>query len=72
MSRVERCIDDGPMEAFWGTLKAEMYYLNTFSDYDSLKAAIDRYIHFYNYQRYQIGLGGLTPLEYRLLLAENG
>lgn len=72
MSRVGRCIDNGPMEAFWGTLKAEMYYLNTFSDYDSLKASIDRYIHFYNYQRYQIGLGGLAPLEYRSLLAENG
>ena len=25
MSRVGRCIDNGPMEAFWGTLKAEMY-----------------------------------------------
>ncbi|GIP52966.1 hypothetical protein J42TS3_20010 [Paenibacillus vini] len=30
MSRVGRCIDNGPMEAFWGTLKCEMYYLNTY------------------------------------------
>ena len=72
MSRVGRCIDNGPMEAFWGTLKAEMYYLNTFSDYDGLKSSIDHYIYFYNYQRYQIGLGGLIPLEYRALLAETG
>lgn len=35
MSRVGRCIDNGSMEVFWGSLKAEMYYLNTFSDYDS-------------------------------------
>jgi transposase InsO family protein len=48
MSRVGRCIDNGPMEAFWGTLKAEMYYLHRFHDYDSLKVAIEQYIHFYN------------------------
>lgn len=68
MSRVGRCIDNGPMEAFWGMLKTEMYYLQNFSDYDSLKASVDRYIHFYNHQRYQTGLGGLAPLEYRCAL----
>lgn len=26
MSRVGRCIDNGPMERFWGTMKREMYY----------------------------------------------
>ncbi|MCR4898631.1 MAG: helix-turn-helix domain-containing protein [Acholeplasmatales bacterium] len=26
MSRVGRCIDNGPMEGFWGTLKSEMFY----------------------------------------------
>jgi transposase InsO family protein len=68
MSRVGRCIDNGPMEAFWGTLKAEMYYLNRFHDYDSLKMAIERYIAFYNGNRYQSKLGGLTPMEYRQLI----
>jgi transposase InsO family protein len=68
MSRVGRCIDNGPMEAFWGTLKAEMYYLNRFNDYDSLKAAIDEYITFYNNGRYQIKLNGLAPLEFREML----
>lgn len=68
MSRVGRCIDNGPMEAFWGTLKAEMYYLHRFIDYGSLKVAIERYIHFYNNGRYQAKLGGLAPLEYRALL----
>lgn len=68
MSRVGRCIDNGPMEAFWGTLKAEMYYLYKFLDYDSLRTAIERYIHFYNYDRFQEKLDGLAPLEYRALL----
>jgi transposase InsO family protein len=65
MSRVGRCIDNGPMEAFWGKLKTEMYYLRRFTSYDSLKEAIEEYIHFYNYRRYQEGLGCLAPMEYR-------
>ena len=31
MSRVSKCIDNGPMEAFWGMLKSEMYYLKKFT-----------------------------------------
>jgi putative transposase len=27
MSRVGKCIDNGPMESFWGTLKCEKYYV---------------------------------------------
>lgn len=68
MSRVGRCIDNGPMEAFWGTLKAEMYYLHRFVDYDSLKTAIECYLSFYNNGRYQGRLGAFAPLEYRALL----
>lgn len=68
MSRVGRCIDNGPMEAFWGTLKAEMYYLCSFPDFESLKSAIDNYITFYNNARYQVKLGGLAPLELRAIL----
>jgi transposase InsO family protein len=69
MSRVGQCIDNGPMEAFWGTLKAEMYYLHSFSDYESLKTAIEQYIAFYNFGRFQEKLGGLAPLELRSLLS---
>ena len=68
MSRVGRCIDNGPMEAFWGTLKAEMYYLHRFLDYDTLKNAIEDYIRFYNNRRFQEKLGGLAPMELRALL----
>ena len=68
MSRVGRCIDNGPMEAFWGTLKAEMYYLRRFADRDILEAEIERYIEFYNSRRYQEGLAGLAPLELREML----
>ena len=65
MSRVGRCIDNGPIEAFWGTLKVEKYYLQKFETYEALSQAIDTYIKFYNNERYQEKLNGLSPLEYR-------
>lgn len=68
MSRVGCCIDNGPMEGFWGILKCEMYYLGNFKDYDSLAAAIEKYIHFYNYERRQRRLNKLAPMTYRQLL----
>lgn len=65
MSRVARCIDNGPMEAFWGMLKSEMYYLKKFNSYKELETAITDYIDYYNNQRYQKRLKCMTPLEYR-------
>lgn len=68
MSRVGRCIDNGPMEGFWGILKCEMYYLCTFKDYDSLVEAIESYIYFYNYERRQKKLNKMSPMTYRQFL----
>ncbi len=64
MSRISRCIDNGPMEGFWGILKVEMYYLGKFKTFDELKAAIENYIHFYNYERFQAKLECMAPCEY--------
>lgn len=65
MSRVGCCIDNGPMESFWGTLKCEKYYLDTYHTFDALKEDIDDYIHFYNFERLQAKLNGLSPMEFR-------
>lgn len=65
MSRVGRCIDNGPMEAFWGILKSEMYYLNKFYSLENLKEMIKKYIDFYNNNRFQEKLKCLSPIEYR-------
>jgi putative transposase len=65
MSRVGRCIDNGPMEGFWGTLKCEKYYLNKYNTFEELKKDIEKYIHFYNHERLQKRLNGLRPLECR-------
>jgi len=65
MSRVGCCIDNGPMESFWGTLKCEKYYLHKYQAFEQLKSDIDHYIHFYNHERLQRKLNGLSPMQYR-------
>ncbi len=65
MSRIGRCIDNGPMEGFWGIIKSEMYYLNRYHAYEELKQAVDNYMEFYNRKRLQIKLEGLSPMEFR-------
>ncbi len=65
MSRVGRCIDNGPMESFWGTLKSEKYYLHKYETFEELSKDIDHYIYFYNNERFQEKLNGLSPVEYR-------
>lgn len=64
MSRVGRCLDNAPMEGFWGILKTEMYYLYHFEDYETLRKTICAYIDFYNNDRYQKKLGCMTPAEF--------
>lgn len=63
MSRVGKCIDNGPMEGFWGILKRERYYGKRFTCRESLVNMIEEYITYYNTRRLQRSLGVLTPLE---------
>ena len=63
MSRVAHCIDNGPMEGFWGILKRERYYGRRFTDRESLVQMIEEYIDYYNSERLQRNLGVLTPME---------
>ena len=63
MSRVAHCIDNGPMEGFWGILKRERYYGKRFTNRDSLVKMIEDYIEYYNSERLQRNLGILTPME---------
>ena len=70
MSRVAHCIDNGPMEGFWGILKRERYYGRRFTSKQELNAMIQRYISYYNLHRVQRNLGVLTPMEkHNLFLA---
>ena len=65
MSRVAHCIDNGPMEGFWGILKRECYYGRRFTSREALVKTIEGYIDYYNNRRIQRNLGILTPMEVR-------
>lgn len=67
MSRVAHCIDNGPMEGFWGILKREEYYGRRFTSKQELILMIQNYIVYYNTQRVQRNLGIMTPMEKRLM-----
>ena len=66
-SRVGKCIDNRPMEGFWGTLRCEKYYLHKYNTYEDVSNAINEYIIFYNTKKLQKRLNGLSPLEFRAL-----
>ncbi|SHN48895.1 IS3 family transposase, partial [Desulfitobacterium chlororespirans] len=59
-----------PTEGFWGILKAEMFNLYKFTDEASLRASIDKYIHFYNYERLQERFDNHAPMEVRAAAVE--
>ncbi|ALV94014.1 integrase [Pantoea vagans] len=65
MSRKGNCLDNAMIENFFGHLKTEMFYLKTFRSVSELSAAIGEYIDFWNDKRIKMGLGGLSPVEYR-------
>ncbi|WP_409360655.1 IS3 family transposase [Aneurinibacillus migulanus] len=46
-------------------MKCEKYYLHQYKTFEELSLAIDEYIHFYNYDRYQKRLNGFSSMEYR-------
>lgn len=63
MCRVAKCIDNGPMEGFWGILKRERYYGRRFTSREKLISMIENYITYNNNRRVQRNLGVLTPME---------
>jgi putative transposase len=65
MSRVGHCIDNGPIEGFWGIIKTEMYQMYEINDGESLQFAIEDYLRFYTEDRPQGRFHCQTPLEIR-------
>lgn len=67
MSRKGNCLDNSPMENFFGIMKNEMFYghEDEFETLDQLKTAMEEYIVYYNTKRLSEKLKGLTPAEYR-------
>ena len=64
MSRKANCIDNAPVESFFGHFKDEVDYKNC-KTFEELRQLIENYIHYYNHLRAQWDKNKMTPVEYR-------
>jgi len=64
MSRKGNCLDNAPIESFFGHLKDEID-LRSCNSYEEVEKMVAKYINYYNNERYQWGLKRMTPIEYR-------
>lgn len=64
MSRKGSCIDNAPIESFFGHLKDDVDYKSC-KTFEELKLLIENYIKYYNTERAQWDLNKMTPVEYR-------
>ncbi|SMO72392.1 IS3 family transposase [Solitalea koreensis] len=65
MSRKGNCLDNAIIENFFGTLKAELFYLKNYKTIKELKEEIKDYIKYYNKDRIRLNLNGMSPAQYR-------
>ena len=61
-SRKGNCLDNAVIESFFGTLKAENFYVATLNGVLYLEAGVHNYIYYYNHERIKLGLQGLSPV----------
>lgn len=69
MSRKGNCIDNAPIESFFGHMKDDVDYKSC-KTFDELYLPIDEYVKYYNQERRQWELKKMTPVEYRNHLLE--
>lgn len=65
MSRKGVPYDNSPMESFFSILKNEELKLYRGQLKENMRETLDRFIHYYNFERPQVGLKKMTPMEYR-------
>ncbi|MBV4503620.1 IS3 family transposase [Pseudomonas sp. BW13M1] len=65
MSRKGNCLDNAAMESFFGTLKSEFFYLESFESVEQLASGLEDYIAYYNQERISLRLNGLSPVQFR-------
>ena len=65
MSRRGNCWDNAPQESFFGHMKDELAgELPGWTSFEAVKSSIDRWMDYYNNDRYQWDLAKLSPNEY--------
>ena len=69
MSRRGNCIDNAPIESFFGHFKDDVDYKEC-KAFEQLYLLIENYVKYYNHERYQWDLKKMTPIGYRNHLLE--
>lgn len=64
-SRKVNCYDNACCENFFSHLKSESLKLHIPKNEETLIKQTDEYIYWYNYNRPQENLKGMTPMDYR-------
>ena len=64
MSGKGKCIDNAPIESFFGHMKDELDY-ESCKSFEALRFAINEYMRYYNYERKQWTRKKMTPVEFR-------
>lgn len=64
MSRKGNCIDNAPMESFFGHFKDEMDF-KACQTFEELTLKVSEYMQYYNHDRYQWELKKMTPVMFR-------
>lgn len=64
MSRKGNCIDNAPIESFFGHFKDDVDYKSC-KTFEELRLLIENYMRYYNNERAQWGRNKMTPVEYR-------
>ncbi|MEG2778694.1 MAG: IS3 family transposase [Aurantimicrobium sp.] len=65
MSRKGNCLDNAVAENFFGHFKEEFLRQQTFTSMPQFKRELEKYIHWFNHERIQEKLKGLSPVDYR-------
>jgi len=70
VKRLGYCTDNGHMESYFHSLKAELIRGRKFNSIGDLRYALNSYInHFYNKKRLHSGIGYCSPIEYEKIAA---
>jgi putative transposase len=64
MSGKGNCIDNAPIESFFGHMKDELDYKSC-NSFEELRLKIDEYMTYYNYERKQWARNKMAPVDYR-------
>ena len=65
MSRKGNCLDNCVMENFFGRLKTEMFFGETFSSLEDFQQKLEEYICYFNNGRVSLTLKGMSPVDFR-------